>query len=115
MNLTIELKFNDDFKQRIDTNYFYHAEVNHMKGNLINWIDYYKSGGYNLYNNNELAIETLNDRCNMTYPLYMSHPMSACERQINLIIARSPQFINSIDRNKSHPSIRKQSHIAFKK
>ena len=36
-----------------------------------------------------------------------------CERQINLIIARNPHLINSLNRNKNHPLIRKYSHIPF--
>ena len=35
------------------------------------------------------------------------------ERRINMIIAKSPQLINSLDRNKNHPLIRKYSHIPF--
>ena len=39
--------------------------------------------------------------------------MSMLERQINMIIAKNPQLINSLDRNKNHPLIRNYSHILF--
>ena len=39
--------------------------------------------------------------------------MPMVERRINVIIAKNPQLINSIDRNKNHPLIRKYSHIPF--
>ena len=32
----------------------------------------------------------------------MDYPMSKCERQINLIIAKNQKLINSLDRNKNH-------------
>ena len=37
--------------------------------------------------------------------------MSMLERRINFIIARNPQLINYLNRNKNHPLIRKYSHI----
>ena len=39
--------------------------------------------------------------------------MSMLERRINMIIPKNPQLINSLDRNKNRPSIRKYSHISF--
>ena len=39
--------------------------------------------------------------------------MSMLARRINMIFARNPQLINSLDRNKNHPLIRKYSHIPF--
>ena len=49
----------------------------------------------------------------MKYEHYMNQPKSMCERKINMIIAKNPQLINSLDRNKNHPLIRKYSHIPF--
>ena len=49
----------------------------------------------------------------MTYKHYINQPMSMCERRLNLIIAKNPHLINSIDRSKNHPLIRKYSHIPF--
>ena len=49
--------------------------------------------------------------CNMSYKYYINQPMSMLERRINFIIARNPRLINSLDRNKNHPLIRKYSHI----
>ena len=47
----------------------------------------------------------------MSYKYYINQPMSMLERRINFIIARNPRLINSLDRNKNHPLIRKYSHI----
>ena len=50
----------------------------------------------------------------MTYEHYINQPMSLCDRKINLNIARNPELIISLDRNKNHHLIRKYSHIQFK-
>ena len=47
----------------------------------------------------------------MSYKYYINQPMSMLERRINFIIARNPRLINSLDRTKNHPLIRKYSHI----
>ena len=39
--------------------------------------------------------------------------MLAVERKININIAKNQQMINSLDRNKNHPPLRKFSHIPF--
>ena len=51
----------------------------------------------------------------MTYEQYMKYPMSMVERQIIFNIAKNPEFINMLDRNKNHPLIRKYSHLPFNK
>ena len=58
-----------------------------------------------------MTFNTTNDKCNITYENYKNNPMSMCERKINLNIAKNPQLIKSLDRNKNHPLIRKYSHI----
>ena len=61
-----------------------------------------------------MTILTINDNCNVTYENYMNNPKSMCERKINSNIAKNPQLITSLDRNKNHPLIIKYSHIPFK-
>ena len=60
-----------------------------------------------------MILKTINGRCNMTYKIYKNTPMSMLERRINIIIAKNPPLINSLDRNKNHPLIKKYSHIQF--
>ena len=45
----------------------------------------------------------------MTYKYYLSNPMSMLERRMNYIITKNPELINNLtlNRNKSHPLIRK--------
>ena len=60
-----------------------------------------------------MTINTLFDRCGMTYFNYNNSPMPMFERRINFVIAKNPKLINSLDRNTNHPLIRKYSHIPF--
>ena len=60
-----------------------------------------------------MTINLISDRCNMTYEKCINQPMSMCDRKINMNFARNPQLINSINRNKNHPLIRKYSHVPF--
>ena len=59
------------------------------------------------YNINQLTIKTIIDRCNMTYKHYMNQPMQSVELGINMVVARNPELINSLDRNENHPLVRK--------
>ena len=36
-----------------------------------------------------------------------------CEKTTNMNIAKNPELINVLDRNKNHPLTRKYSHIPF--
>ena len=60
---------------------------------------------------NQMIINTISCLCNMTYKYYLLNPMPMLERRMNFIIARNPQLINTLDRNKNHPLIRKYFHI----
>ena len=80
---------------------------------MLYGIDCFKSRGYEFYKNNQMTINIISDRCNMTNENYLNQPVSMCERKINMNIARNPHLINSLDRNKNHPLIRKCSHIPF--
>ena len=53
-----------------------------------------------------MIINSITCMCNMNYKYYINRPMSMPERRIHTIIAKNPQLIKSIDRNKDHPLIR---------
>ena len=61
-----------------------------------------------------MIINIICDRSNMTYEHYINQPMHMFERKININIARNPHLINSLNRNKNHPIIRKFLHIPYK-
>ena len=80
--------------------------------NLKNYLYFYtKSHNIKNFKINKMIINTISCLCNMTYKYYLSNPMSMLERRINYIISKNPELINTLDRNKNHPLIRKYSHI----
>ena len=60
-----------------------------------------------------MTIKTFYDKCNMSYKHYMDQPTSMCDRKIKMNFSGNPQLINSLDRDKNHPLIRKLSLIQF--
>ena len=104
------IEFDKNFSENIETSYFYNTDIINIKKNLL----------YNTYNFiprtckpskvcniKHTILKTIKDRCNMTYKYYMNLPMSKVERRINFNIAKNPHLINTLDRTKNHPLIRK--------
>ena len=60
-----------------------------------------------------MTINSISDRCNLTNKHSMNQPKQMIERRLSMVIAKNPQIINPLDRNKKHPLIRKYSHIPF--
>ena len=50
----------------------------------------------------------------MSYEFYTNYPMEEVELKLNMIIAKNPNSINSLDRNISHPLIIKYNSNPFK-
>ena len=113
INCEFVIEFDNNFTTKIETFYFNNLDSDFIKMSLLCYIDCFKSRGYKFYNINQMTINSISDRCNMTYEQYMNQPMHMCERKINLKIAKNPEIIISFDRNKNHPLIRKHSHIPF--
>ena len=49
----------------------------------------------------------------MTYEFYINQPMQSVELRLNMVVAKNPQLIKSLDQNKNHHLIREYSHIPF--
>ena len=47
-----------------------------------------------------MTINTISDRCNMSYEHFINQPMHMCEKIINMNIARNPHLRNSLHRKK---------------
>ena len=108
------IEIHNNFTANIKTNYFYNIDYIGINNYFLHDIECFESRGYKFYNINQMTINIISDRCNITYEKVINQPMSMCERKINMNIAKNPQLINSLDRNKNHPLIRKYSHIPFK-
>ena len=106
------IQFDNNYTANIEINYQYNTDYVNIKRFLIFYIDSCEWRGFKFCNINHMIINTISCMCNMSYKYYINHPMSTLERRINMIIAKNPQLINSLARNKNHPLIRKYSHIA---
>ena len=65
------------------------------------------SRGYNFCKINEKITQSFIHRRDMTYKYHINQPMSMCERKVNMNFAANTQLINSLDRSKSLPLLRK--------
>ena len=98
----------------IKTNYVLNIESEKINKNyFLYYTDSLKLKGYNFHNINQMTINTISDRCNVTYEQYLNQPMSMDERQTSFNIAKNPELINTLDRTKNHPLIGKYLHIPF--
>ena len=107
INCEFVIEVDNNFIAIIKTNYFHNRDINNINRFLLYDIDCFKSRGYKFYNISQMTINVISDRCNMTYEYYINQPMKMCERKIIMIIARIPHLLNSINRKKNHPLIRK--------
>ena len=57
-----------------------------------------------------MNILTVNDKKYKTYDNYIKHPMQAIELKLNMINAKNPHLLNSLNRYHIHPLIRKCSY-----
>ena len=113
INCEFKIEFDNNVTANIGVNYHYNVDYINIKSYLSFYIDSCESGGYKFSNNNHMIIITISCMCNMSYKHYINQPMSMLERRIIFVIARNPQLINALDRNKNHPLINKHSHIPF--
>ena len=68
VNCELVIEFDNNFTENVETSYLYNTDhiIIKIGGFLLYWIDCFKSRGYKLYNNNQIDINTISDRCNMT-------------------------------------------------
>ena len=107
------IQFDNNYTAKIEIIYQYNTQYVNIKKSLLFYFDSCESGGYKFSNINHMIINTISCKCNMSYKYYINHPMSMLGRRINMIFAKNPQLINSLDRNKNQPLIRNYSHISF--
>ena len=76
INCRFILEFDNNFTRNIETNYIHNEESGKIIIRLRYSINCYESMGYKFYKNNQMTINLINDRCNMTYDFHMNLPMS---------------------------------------
>ena len=82
-----------------------------LKRYLLYRIDDFIDKGYIISFIDETNISIFDAKIYMTYDNYIRHPMQAIEIKLNMILAKNPYLINSLNRDHIHPLIRKYSRI----
>ena len=108
-----KLQFDKSFYTYLKASYVYNKEIEKISQYLFFYIECTESKGYEFHKNNQMIINIISDRCNKSTEMYIDNPMPMVERRINFIIAKNPQLIKSLHRNKNHALSRKYSHIPF--
>ena len=107
------LHFDNNFTENIKITCFYNADVSNIQRYLFQNFYYFTSIGNIFSIINPVTFYTISDIHNIVYTYYINQPMHSVERRKNMIIAKNPQLISSLDRNKPHPLINRYSHIPF--
>ena len=108
------IEFDNNFTENIKTNFYYNTDVINIKRDLIYNIYRFLPKiikDCHAYNIKQAYLKTINDRCNMTLEVYKNIPKSMIERRLNIIVAKNPSIIKSLDQTTNHPLIRKVSHL----
>ena len=82
-----------------------------LKKYLLNRIESFIEKGYIFFHIDEMNILTIDSKMYMTYDIYIKHPIQAIELKLNMIFAKNPHLIKSLNRYHIHPLIRKYSYI----
>ena len=100
-----ELEIVKNFTAKIEISFHFKTDTKNIKSYSLYYIDSCELGGFRPIKVNHMIIYTISSMCNTTYEQYIIQPMQAIELKLNNFIAKNPQLINSLDRNKPHPLI----------
>ena len=84
-----------------------------MKKYLITYIYHVISRGLKFSHISKMKIKTMKNLSDMNYKFYLKQPMQMTYGRLNMIIAKNPQLMNSLNRGSNHPLIRKNIHTPF--
>ena len=113
VNCRFNLEFDNNFTTNIEKNYIHNNEGDKNNNAITYFINCYESMGYKFFCAKQMHISILFDKCNITYKNYINSPTPMFERRTISNIAKNPHLINTLDRTKNHPLIRKYSYIPF--
>ena len=95
-----KIQLNNKSTRDLKTDCVHNIEIEKISQCLLYCIEYI----------NQMTINTVSDRCNMTYEYYFQPPMFPLETKLNIIIAKNLQLLYQ---NMKHLLIRKFYHISF--
>ena len=110
-----QIKFKDNIFAKIEINQHFNTDYINIKRYLLFYIDSCRYGNFIFDNIIKMEISMISCKQNMTYKNYMNSPMSMLERRINMVIAKNPQLIKSLDNKKNNPITRKYDYLLLNK
>ena len=107
------LIFDNDFSKSIliETDFYHNTTFMNLKKFLLHHNDNFIEKGHIISHIDVMNITTVNDKMYMSYKYYIQHPMPIVERCLNMVIAKNPHLIKSLNRSHIQPLIRKISYI----
>ena len=109
-----KLIFNNDFSKfiQIETDFYHNTTLfMNLKTFLLYHIDDFIEKGQIFSHIDEINITTVKYKMYTSYKNYIQHPMPMVERRLNMVIAKNPHLIKSLNRSHIHPLIQKYSYI----
>ena len=110
------LIINNDFSKpiHIETNFYHNILLNNLKRYFLDHIESLIDKGHIFSHTDEMNILNVNAKRYMTYDNYINHPLQEIELKLNMIVDKNPHLINSQNRLRIHPLIRRYSRIGKK-
>ena len=106
-----QIKFKDNIFAKREINQHFNSDYINIKNYSLFYIDSCRYGNFVFDNIIKMEISMISCRCNMTYKNYMNSPMARLERYINMVIAKNPSLIKSLDIKANHPITRKYDYL----
>ena len=92
---------------------FFNTPINNLESPLKQYNKFYDLSETSVKTISELILKTISDKRYMTYNHFNNNPMQMVERRLNMINAKSPKLVNSLNRRLCHPRIRNYCHTPF--
>ena len=110
-----QIKFKDIFFAKIEINQHFNTDYINIKCYSLFYLDSCRYGNFIFDNIIKIEISMISYKCKRTYKNYMNSPMSMLERRINMVIAKNPQLIKSLDIKENNPITRKYDYLLLNK
>ena len=104
------IQFDNNYTRNLSTACVHNKEFEKIYQSLKYYIECLKINGYKFEILNQMTINTISYRCNLTHEYYTHPPLFGIETKLNIIIAKNSQLLDRIINNLY---IRKCSHISF--
>ena len=81
------------------------------KRSLLDGIENFIKKGHIFFYIDEMNISAVRDKMYMTYDNYIKHPLQAIELKLNMMAAKKPHRMNSLNRSHNHALNQKTSYF----